>query len=116
MPTRPQERVLDDVIGLVVGTGVASGHPPQAGPMSSDDFRERGVIAVDVGVDETAVVAALGQFDDLWRALIPAEQARIVQLLVARITVSEAGLAIDLRHDGLGAIAALMAPPRKEVA
>ena len=59
---------------------------------------------------------ALAQFNDLWKALIPAEQARIVQLLVARITVSEAGLAIDLRHDGLGAIAALMAPPRKEVA
>lgn len=44
------------------------------------------------------------------------EHARIVQLLVARITVSEAGLAIDLRHDGLGAIAALKAPPNKEVA
>ena len=67
-------------------------------------------------LDETTVVTALAQFGDLWKALIPAEQARIVQLLVARITVSEAGLAIDLRHDGLGAIAALMAPPRKEVA
>lgn len=67
-------------------------------------------------LDETTVVAALAQFDDLWKALIPAEQARIVQLLVARITVSEAGLAIDLRHDGLGAIATLMAPPKKEVA
>lgn len=39
-----------------------------------------------------------------------------IMMLVARITVSEAGLAIDLRHDGLGAIAALMAQPRKEVA
>ncbi|MFN3994373.1 MAG: hypothetical protein ACK4IU_15860, partial [Tabrizicola flagellatus] len=39
-------------------------------------------------LDETTVVAALAQFDDLWKALIPAEQARIVQLLVARITVS----------------------------
>jgi len=67
-------------------------------------------------LSEPTVVAALAQFDDLWKALIPAEQARIVQLLVARITVSEAGLAIDLRHDGLGAIAALMAPPKKEVA
>ncbi|HMQ95329.1 site-specific recombinase [Amaricoccus sp.] len=67
-------------------------------------------------LDETTVVAALAQFDDLWKALIPAEQARIVQLLVARITVSEAGLAIDLRHNGLGAIATLMAPPKKEVA
>jgi len=67
-------------------------------------------------LDESTVVAALRQFDVLWKALIPAEQARIVQLLVARITVSEDGLAIDLRHDGLGAIAALMAPPKKEVA
>ena len=76
-------------------------------------FPERRIHAVDPGV---TVVAALARFDDLWKALIPAEQARIVQLLVARITVSEAGLAIDLRHDGLGAIAALMAPPKKEVA
>ena len=60
----------------------------------------------------------LGLMDRLEKdkALIPAEQARVVQLLVAHITVSEAGLAIDLRHDGLGAIAALMAPPKKEVA
>jgi site-specific DNA recombinase len=39
-------------------------------------------------LDETTVVAALAQFDNLWKALIPAEQARIVQLLVARITVA----------------------------
>ena len=49
-------------------------------------------------------------------ALIPAEQARVVQLLVARVTVGEVGLAVDLRHEGLGAIAALVAPPRKQVA
>jgi DNA invertase Pin-like site-specific DNA recombinase len=68
----------------------------------------------DLGED--AVIAALAQFDDLWKTLIPAEQARIVQLLVARVTVSEAGLAVDLRHEGLGALASLMAPPKKEVA
>ena len=63
------------------------------------------------------MTAALAQFDDLWKALIPAEQARIVQLLVARVTVGEDGLAIDLRHEGLGALATLMAPPKqKEVA
>ncbi|HET7410148.1 MAG TPA: hypothetical protein VFJ13_08090 [Paracoccaceae bacterium] len=69
----------------------------------------------DLGAD--AVTAALAQFDDLWKALIPAEQARIVQLLVARVTVSEAGLAVDLRHEGLGALASLIVPPKqKEVA
>jgi len=33
-----------------------------------------------------------------------------------RITASEAGLAVDLRHEGLRAIAALMAPAKPEVA
>ena len=65
---------------------------------------------------EADVTAALAQFDKMWTALIPAEQARVVQLLVARVTVGEAGLAVDLRHEGLGAIAALVAPPRKQVA
>lgn len=65
---------------------------------------------------EADVTAALAQFDRMWTALIPAEQARVVQLLVARVTVGEAGLAVDLRHEGLGAIAALVAPSRKQVA
>lgn len=41
---------------------------------------------------------------------------RLVQLLVARVTVGETGLAVDLRHKGLRAIAALVAPPKKQVA
>jgi hypothetical protein len=39
---------------------------------------------------------------------------RTKQLL--RFTASEAGLAVDLRHEGLGAIAALMAPAKPQVA
>ncbi len=66
-------------------------------------------------VDEKAVVQALGGFDTLWASLFPAEQARIVQLLVARVTVGTAGLAIDLRHDGIGSLARqLMAPTTKK--
>ena len=67
-------------------------------------------------LDESTVTAALTQFDDLWKALIPAEQARVVQLLVARVTVGEDGLDIDLRHDGLGVLASLMAPAREDAA
>jgi DNA invertase Pin-like site-specific DNA recombinase len=65
---------------------------------------------------EADISASLTQFDDMWKALIPAEQARVVRLLVARVTASDAGLAVDLRHEGLGAIAALMAPAKPEVA
>ncbi|MFC3101704.1 hypothetical protein [Altererythrobacter lauratis] len=54
--------------------------------------------------DEKAVVKALGEFDQLWAALCPAEQTRIIQLLVARVTVGEDGIAVDLRHEGLDAM------------
>ncbi len=52
-------------------------------------------------ISEAEVVAALSGFDDLWRALFPAEQTRIIQLLVRRATVTEAGLVLDLRSEGI---------------
>jgi site-specific DNA recombinase len=55
-------------------------------------------------VDEKAVVQALGEFDQLWAALFPAEQSRIVQLLVERVTVGGDGIAVDLRQEGLGSV------------
>ena len=65
-------------------------------------------------IDDKAVIAALGDFNTLWASLFPAEQARIVQLLVARVTVSATGLAIDLRQDGLKSLARQMLAPQKE--
>jgi hypothetical protein len=51
------------------------------------------------------LLAALRKFNGLWEVLFPAERARIVRLLVARVTVGAEGMAIDLRHDGLGSLA-----------
>jgi DNA invertase Pin-like site-specific DNA recombinase len=45
--------------------------------------------------------AALERFDPLWDELFPAEQARIVQLLVARVEVEANGVDISLRTEGL---------------
>ncbi len=67
-------------------------------------------------VEEAAVVAALAGFERLWGALYPAEQARIVQLLVERITVSTNGIAVDLRKEGLGLVLRDMLLPAKEEA
>jgi DNA invertase Pin-like site-specific DNA recombinase len=69
-----------------------------------------------VKVDEAAVVATLAGFERLWGALYPAEQARIVQLLVERITVSTNGIAVDLRREGLGLLLRDMLPPAREEA
>jgi site-specific DNA recombinase len=65
-------------------------------------------------IDDKAIIAALGDFDALWASLYPAEQARIVQLLVARVTVGVAGIAVDLRHDGIGSLARQMVAPQTE--
>ena len=69
-----------------------------------------------VKVEEAAVVATLAGFERLWGALYPAEQARIVQLLVERITVGINGIAVDLRKEGLGLVLRDMLRPAKEEA
>jgi site-specific DNA recombinase len=53
---------------------------------------------------EAEVRDALESFEPLWNELFPAEQARIVQLLVERVDVSLDGADIRLRTDGLASI------------
>ena len=52
-------------------------------------------------ISEAEVREALERLDPLWDALFPAEQARIVQLLVERVEVSLDGADIRLRTEGL---------------
>lgn len=59
----------------------------------------------DEPVDERAAIEALRDFRGLWEQLIPAEQSRIVRLLVQRVTVSSQGLAVDLRNNGITMLA-----------
>lgn len=53
---------------------------------------------------EREVRDALHRLDPLWEELFPAEQARIVQSLVERVVVGQAGADIRLRLDGLGGL------------
>ncbi len=61
--------------------------------------------AKDGEVTETDARTALQQLDPLWDELFPAEQARIVALLVDRIDIGTEGLDIRLRVDGLHGLA-----------
>ena len=56
------------------------------------------------GLTDAEVRDALEQFDQIWDELFPAEQARIVQLLVERIDVNVDGVDIKLRVDGLAGL------------
>jgi hypothetical protein len=48
--------------------------------------------------------------------LFPAEQTRIVQLLVRRVTATSEGMVIDVRTDGVSGVMRDMMAPRKKVA
>ena len=66
---------------------------------------------------EADALGALHEFDTLWAQLFPAEQARIVHLLVRRITVTAAGLEVDIRREGIaGVIREMFAPREMEAA
>ena len=58
------------------------------------------------GIAESDVRDALEEFDTVWDELFPAEQARIVQLLVERVDVTTDGVDIRLRAAGLGSLVA----------
>jgi DNA invertase Pin-like site-specific DNA recombinase len=58
----------------------------------------------DDQIDEREVVEALQRLDPLWNRLFPVEQARIIQLLVERVTVRADGLEIGLRVEGIASV------------
>ena len=80
--SKPQLRGLLRAPEIVVRTWRAARQA--AGDISEDEVRE-----------------ALERLDPLWDELFPAEQVRIVQMLVERIDVSPDGVDIRLRTEGL---------------
>lgn len=50
---------------------------------------------------EKQVADALGKVDGIWENLYPGEQERLIQLMVERLDVSENGIDLRLRADGL---------------
>jgi site-specific DNA recombinase len=68
----------------------------------------------DVTEDEAR--EALMQLDPLWDELFPAEQARIVQLLLERVDVRMHGVEVRLRPNGLAGLVREVAGSRRAAA
>jgi hypothetical protein len=68
----------------------------------------------DVTKDE--VREALVQLDPLWDELFPADQARIVQLLVERVDVRMHGVEVRVRPNGLAGLVREVAGNRRAAA
>ena len=65
--------------------------------------------APDMTEDEARL--ALERLDPLWEELFPAEQARIIHLLVDRVDIGPGGADVRLRLEGLGSLARDLASP-----
>jgi hypothetical protein len=55
-------------------------------------------------ITEREVTVLLAEFATIWAELFPAEQARIVQLLVERVDVREDALLVRIRAEGLASL------------
>jgi DNA invertase Pin-like site-specific DNA recombinase len=58
----------------------------------------------DDAITERDVTVLLAEFATVWNELFPAEQARIVQLLVERVDVQEDALNVRIRAEGLASL------------
>lgn len=58
-------------------------------------------ISLDPSLDEAKATVAMTRLDEIWDQLFPAEQARIVRLLVEKVIVSPTELEVRLRANGL---------------
>ena len=63
---------------------------------------------------KSEVRAALQRLDPIWNELFPAEQARVIQLLVERVDVNPDGVEIRLRTEGLANLTAELDAVRPE--
>jgi hypothetical protein len=65
----------------------------------------REIEALSPRISEAEMIEALGSLDPMWQELFPAEQERILRLLVSRVDVRADGLEVQLRADGLESLA-----------
>ncbi|QKS28250.1 MAG: recombinase family protein [Candidatus Accumulibacter similis] len=83
----------------------------QAPELTSQTIRE--VTTLDPTADAQQVITTLQSIEPVWDELFPAEQARIIQLLVERVTVSPTGLRIDMKTAGMRDLIRSVMPERQ---
>lgn len=67
-------------------------------------------IKLDPTLDEAKVTVAMTRLDAIWEQLLPAEQSRIVKLLVEKVIVSPNDLEVQLRANGIERLVLEMHP------
>ena len=83
---------------------------------SPDLLRDVIPLAIDLDptLDEAKVTVAMTRLDVIWDQLFPAEQTRIVRLLVERVIVSPNDLEVRLRVNGIERLVRELHPGREK--
>jgi site-specific DNA recombinase len=63
----------------------------------------------DAQLEEGEVIEALGALEPVWDELYPAEQARILRLMIERIDVAPDGISVTLHAAGIRSLVAELA-------
>jgi site-specific DNA recombinase len=63
----------------------------------------------DPWLDESEVIEALGALEPVWDELYPAEQTRILRMLIERIDVAPDGISVTLYAAGIRSLVAELA-------
>jgi site-specific DNA recombinase len=71
--------------------------------------RRENSTAQDIELEEGDVIEALGALEPVWDELYPAEQARIMRLLIERIDVAPDGISVTLYAAGIRSLIAELA-------
>jgi site-specific DNA recombinase len=72
-------------------------------------------IKMDPSLDEAKITVAMTRLDAIWDQLFPAEQRRIVQLLVDKVIVSPDELEVRLRANGIERLVLELGPDTEEL-
>ena len=98
-----------EVEGLVLGQVRRLLASPEMVARTITAVRQEDSAAEDTEVEEGDVIEALGALEPVWDELYPAEQARILRLLIERIDVAPDGISVTLHAAGIRSLVAELA-------
>ena len=98
-----------EVEGLVLGQVRRLLASPELVARTITAARRENNAAEELVLDECEVIEALGALEPVWDELYPAEQARILRLLIERIDVAPDGISVTLHAAGIRSLVAELA-------
>ena len=98
-----------EVEGLVLGQVRRLLASPEVGARAITAVRRENSAAADTHLEEGEVIEALGALEQVWDELYPAEQARILRLLIERIDVAPDGISVTLHAAEIRSLVAELA-------